>query len=293
MKLGVVLPQTEIGSDPGVIRDYAQAAEQLGYHDLHAFDHVLGGHPDRFQGRLPPFYAQPPYTHESPFHEPFVLFGYLAAVTTRIELVTGILILPQRQTALVAKQAAEVDLLSRERLRLGVGIGWSFVEYEALGESFRNRGARIEEQIEVLRRLWSEELVDFEGKYHTLRQISILPRPRRRIPIWMGGMADPVLRRIARLADGWLPQLQPGPQATEMIGRLRGYVQEAGRPADAVPIGARLTLARTPQDQWGSTVEQWRELGVDYLAVNTMAAGLASPRAHIEAIRRFMETVGG
>src|SRR5581483_3133355 len=225
MELGVVFPQTEIGSDPSVVRDYAQAAEQLGYHHLATYDHVLGGHPDRFQGAF-----RPPYTHETSFHEPFVLFGYLAALTTRLELVTGILILPQRQTALVAKQAAEVDLLSGGRLRLGVGLGWNFVEYEALGERFQNRGARIEEQIQVLLKLWSEELVDFQGKYHTIKQASIQPRPAHRIPIWMGGTADAVLRRVARLADGWFPQAAPGPELAEMLERLRRYVREAGRP---------------------------------------------------------------
>ncbi len=287
MELGVVFPQTEIGSDPSVVRDYAQAAEQLGYHHLATYDHVLGGHPDRFQGAF-----RPPYTHETSFHEPFVLFGYLAALTTRLELVTGILILPQRQTALVAKQAAEVDLLSGGRLRLGVGLGWNFVEYEALGERFQNRGARIEEQIQVLRKLWSEELVDFQGKYHTIKQASIQPRPAHRIPIWMGGTADAVLRRVARLADGWFPQAAPGPELAEMLERLRRYVREAGRPEDAVGIEGRLSLDRTPEAQWTTTLQQWRDLGATYVSVNTMGAGLPSPRAHIDAIRRFKESVG-
>jgi probable F420-dependent oxidoreductase len=287
MELGVVFPQTEIGSDPIVVRDYAQAAEQLGYHHLLTYDHVLGGHPDRFQGAF-----RPPYTHETSFHEPFVLFGYLAALTTRLELVTGILILPQRQTALVAKQAAEVDLLSGGRLRLGVGLGWNFVEYEALGERFENRSARIEEQIQVLRKLWSEELVDFQGKYHTIKQASIQPRPAHRIPIWMGGTADSVLRRVARVADGWFPQAAPGPELRDMLERLRRYVQEAGRPADAVGVEGRLSLDQTPEAEWATTVQQWRDLGADYVGVNTMGAGLASPRDHIEAIRRFKAAVG-
>jgi probable F420-dependent oxidoreductase len=284
MDFGVVFPQTEIGTDPEVIRDYAQAAEQLGYHHLLTFDHVLGGHPERFQGSF-----RPPYTHETPFHEPFALFGYLAALTTRLELATGILILPQRQTALVAKQAAEVDVLTRGRLRLGVGIGWNFVEYEGLGANFKNRGARSEEQIQVLRLLWSEDLVDFRGKYHTLEKVAIQPRPPHRIPIWMGGMADPVLRRIARIADGWLPQFQPGPEAREMLDRLRGYIREAGRAVDAVGVEGRLSLAQTSEEQWATAVQQWRDLDVDYLGVNTMGAGLASPQAHIDAIRRFKE----
>jgi probable F420-dependent oxidoreductase len=287
MKLGVVFPQTEIGNDPLVIRDYAQAAEDLGYNHLLAFDHVVGGHPDRFRGQRPP-----PYTHESPFHEPFVLFGYLAALTARLELVAGVLVLPQRQTVLVAKQAAEVQSLSQGRLRLGVGIGWNFVEYEALGESFQNRGARIGEQVEVLRRLWSQELVDFAGKYHTLHPLGINPRPGRAIPIWMGGTADAVLRRTARLADGWFPQAAPGPELSEMLERLRRYVREAGRQPEEVGVEGRLTIAQTPEAEWAATARAWRELGAGYLCVNTMRAGLGSPQAHIEAIRRFKEAVG-
>ncbi len=286
MKLGVVFPQTEIGNDPVVIRDYAQAAEALGYNHLLAFDHVVGGHPDRFQGQRPP-----PYTHESAFHEPFVLFGYLAAMTTRLELVVGVLVLPQRQTALVAKQAAEVQALSQGRLRLGVGIGWNFVEYEALGESFKNRGARIEEQIEVLRRLWSQDLVDYAGKYHTLHRVGINPRPPQPIPIWMGGTADVVLRRTARLADGWFPQAAPGPELDEMLQRLRRYVREAGRRPEDVGVEGRLSIAQTPEREWAATVGAWRAAGADYLCVNTMRAGLASPHAHIDAIRRFKDAV--
>jgi probable F420-dependent oxidoreductase len=287
MKLGVVFPQTEIGNDPSVVRDYAQAAEDLGYSHLLAFDHVVGGHPDRFRD-----WRSPPYTHESQFHEPFVLFGYLAAATTRLGLVVGVLVLPQRQTALVAKQAAEVQSLSQGRLRLGVGIGWNFVEYEALNENFRNRGARVEEQLDVLRRLWSQEVVTFEGKYHALRQVGINPRPAERIPIWMGGTADAVLRRTARLADGWFPQAAPGAELSEMLGRLREYVRQAGRPPDALGIEGRLTVAQTPEGQWATTVQAWRDLGADYLSVNTMRAGLPSPRAHIEFLRRFKQAVG-
>ncbi|HEY7065991.1 MAG TPA: LLM class F420-dependent oxidoreductase [Chloroflexota bacterium] len=286
MQLGVVFPQTEIGHDPSVVRDYAQTAEGLGYNHLLIFDHVLGGHPDRFEGR------RPPYTHESPFHEPFVLFGYLAALTTRLELVPGVLVLPQRQTVLVAKQAAEVQSLSRGRLRLGVGIGWNHVEYEGLGEDFRNRGARIEEQIAVLRRLWSEDVVEFQGEYHTLHQAGINPRPEHPIPIWMGGTADVVLRRAARLADGWFPQSPPDAEGAEMIARVRDYVREAGRRPEDFGIEGRISLAQVPEAEWAETVRRWRELGADYVCVNTMRAGLGSPQAHIDAIRRFKEIVG-
>lgn len=288
MKLGVVFPQTEIGNDPMAIRDYAQAAEHLGYHHVLAFDHVLGAHPDRFEGRF-----RPPYTHQTPFHEPFVLFGYLAAVTTKLELTTGILILPQRQTALVAKQAAAVDILSAGRLRLGVGIGWNFVEYEALGEDFRNRARRIEEQIALLRELWTKEIVDFDGRYHHVHQAGLNPLPvRRPIPVWMGGVVDPVLRRAARLADGWFPQFQPGPQAVETIERLRGYLREAGRRPEDFGVEGRISMFNTPEDAWPPALEGWRGLGATHVSFNTMNAKLASPQAHIDAIRRFKDLAG-
>src|SRR5438105_2091500 len=194
MRIGVVFPQTEIGSDPSVIRDYAQAAESIGYKHLLVYDHVLGAsteHRPDWRG---------PYTSETPFHEPFVLFGYLAAITQQLELVMGVLVLPQRQTALVAKQAAEVDVLSGGRLRLGVGIGWNQVEYEALGEDFHNRGKRIEEQITLLRELWTEPVVDFTGRWHRVAEAGVNPLPMQRpIPIWMGGYADVVLERAGRM----------------------------------------------------------------------------------------------
>ncbi|HYM16820.1 MAG TPA: LLM class F420-dependent oxidoreductase [Dehalococcoidia bacterium] len=288
MKLGVVFPQTEIGNDPVAIRDYAQAAEQLGYHHLLAFDHVLGAHPDRFEGRF-----RPPYTHETPFHEPFVLFGYLAAVTTSLQLTTGIVILPQRQTALVAKQAAAVDVLSRGRLRLGVGIGWNHVEYEALGEDFHNRGRRVEEQVALLRRLWTEELVDFDGRYHTVHQAGLRPLPvQRPIPVWMGGMAEAAVKRAARIADGWFPQFQPGPQAADSIERLHGYLAAAGRSPADFGIEGRISIFNTPEAQWPQALDGWRGLGASHVSVNTMNAKLPSPEAHIDAIRRFKAAAG-
>ncbi len=289
MKLGVVFPQTEIGNDPAAIRDYVQAVEQMGYNHLLTFEHVLGAHADRFQG----LNFRPPYSYRTTFHEPFVLFGYLAAVTARLELVTGILILPQRQTALVAKQAASVDVMTGGRLRLGVGIGWNFTEYEALGENFRNRGRRVEEQVEVMRRLWTEELVEFTGRWHHLDRVGINPMPvRRPIPVWMGGMAEPVLRRLARIADGWFPQFRPGPDAAATIERLRGYIREAGRRPEDVGIEGRVSMINTPEGEWPSTIQHWQDLGATHLSVNTMGAGLQSPAAHIDAVRRFKEAAG-
>jgi probable F420-dependent oxidoreductase len=286
MKFGVVFPQTEIGNDPVVIRDYAQAAEELGYNHILVFDHVLGAHPDRFQD----LGFRPPYTYQTPFHEPFVLFGFLAGVTSAIELVTGILILPQRQTALVAKQAAAVDVLTGGRLRLGVGIGWNHVEYEALGENFKNRGRRVEEQIALLRALWTRELVDFEGKYHHVRQAGISPLPvQRPIPIWMGGMSEPVLKRAARMADGWFPQFRPGPQSTETVERFRGYVRDAGRKIEDIGIEGRISVFNTPEAEWATALDGWKELAASHVSFNTMNVELASPQAHIDAIRRFWE----
>lgn len=288
MKLGVVFPQSEIGNDPIVIRDYAQAAEQLGYDHVLVFDHVLGAHPDRFEK------FRPPYDYRTPFHEPFVLFGYLAAVTTKLELTTGIVILPQRQTALVAKQAAAVDVLSGGRMRLGVGIGWNHVEYEALGENFHNRGRRVEEQIALMRRLWTEELVDFDGRYDNVHHAGICPLPvQRPIPVWMGGGADAVLRRVARIADGWFPQFQPGPRAAETVELLRGYIRDAGRSAGDVGIEGRISMSNTPADAWGAALQGWRDLGATHVSFNTMNAGLASPRDHIDAIRQFREIARG
>jgi probable F420-dependent oxidoreductase len=287
MKLGVIFPQTEIGNDPLAIRDYAQAAEQLGYDHLLVFDHVLGAPAERFSFR-------PPYNHETPFHEPFVLFGYLAGLTTRIELVTGILVLPQRQTALVAKQAAEVDVLTGGRLRLGVGIGWNFVEFEALDMDFRTRGRRVEEQIALLRRLWTEELVDFDGTYERVHRAGINPMPvQRPIPIWMGAMVDKAVQRAARIADGWFPQFGPDADGAASIESFRRYVRDAGRHAGDVGIEGRISMARTSEDAWAATAHQWRALGATHLTFNTMLAGLETTQEHIDAIRRFKEGVSG
>ena len=202
MELGAVFPQTEIGDDPAAVRDFAQAVEGMGLTHLLIYDHVVGAAADRFE-------RQVPYTKDSMFHEPFVTLGYLAACTTTIELVTGVIILPQRQTVLVAKQAAEVDVLSGGRLRLGVGTGWNHVEFEALNENFHNRGKRQEEQVALMRALWADEIIDFEGNWHSVRQAGINPRPKGTIPIWFGGRDDRLVTRAARIGDGWMPQVSP------------------------------------------------------------------------------------
>ena len=287
MRLGVVFPQTEIGTDPIAARDYAQAAESLGYDHLLAFDHVLGANADSRPG------WSGAYRHTDSFLEPFLLFAHLAAVTERLELVTGVIILPQRQTTLVAKQTATLDVLSGGRLRLGVGIGWNTVEYEALGQNFHNRGLRSEEQVEVLRRLWTQELVSYEGRWHKITDAGLNPLPvQRPIPVWFGGRAEPLLRRVARIGDGWFPLFQPDAEGVATVERMKGYARDAGR--DPVDIGIESWVSigdRRPED-WLADAQAWKSAGATHVSVNTMRAGLSSPDAHIDAIRRFKEPAG-
>ena len=280
MRLGAIFPQTEIGSDPAAVRDYAQAVEEMGYQHILAYDHVLGANTASRPG------WSGPYTSETAFREVFVLFGYLAAITQRVELVTGVVILPQRQTALVAKQAAAVDVLSGGRLRLGVGVGWNEVEYQALNEDFHDRGARIEEQITLLRALWGQTAITFHGRWHTVEDAGINPLPARQIPIWIGGSADVTLRRVARIGDGWLPQMPPNTLARDMMAKLHEYIREAGRPESAVSIEARLTLSRTPEADWRQYAADWQALGATHLGVNTMGMGYSSLDQHLDALRQ-------
>ena len=282
MRVGVVFPQTEIGTDPSVIRDYAQTAEELGYTHILAYDHVLGANPASRPGWSPPF------TYKDTIHEPFVLFGYLAGLTKRIELVTGVIILPQRQTALVAKQAAALDVLSGGRVRLGIGIGWNPVEYEALGENFKNRGRRCEEQVELMRKLWTNELVTFQGRWHQVTDAGLNPLPiQRPIPVWFGGGADQVLSRVARFGDGWFPLLGPDEKCRAAIEKLRAYAREAGRNPDSIGIEGRIFAGDRPVQEWLDEISAWKKLGATHMTINTMKAGFPTPAAHIEAIRRF------
>jgi probable F420-dependent oxidoreductase len=286
MQLGVIFPQTEIGADPKAVRDFVQAAEDMGYAHLIVFDHVLGADTAHYPG------WQGPYTHQDMFHEPFVLYGYLAALTQRLELVTAVIILGQRQTALVAKQAAEVDVLSGGRLRLGVGIGWNAVEYEALQENFHNRGRRCEEQIAVLRALWTQEVVDFHGRWHHVSHAGLNPLPvQRPIPLWLGGRAEPVIERVGRLADGWFPQFAPDAEGRATIERMHGYARTAGRDPASIGIEGRISIAQSTPDTWAQQAEDWSALGATHLSVNTMRAGLPSPDAHIVAIQKFQAAV--
>jgi len=294
VKLGAVFPQLEIGTDPSDIARYARELERMGYDHLVIYDHVLGAHPDRPGGWTGP------YTHESLFHEPFVLFGYLAAITSRLELCTSVIVLPQRQTALVAKQAAEVDVLTKGRLRLGVGIGWNAVEYEALGQDFHTRGRRIEEQIALMRELWTEPVVDFRGRWHRVDRAGLDPLPvQRPIPLWMGGgyaaarkeIVEPALRRIAKIADGWLTHVQPGDDRA--IARFRELVRKAGRDDSTVGLEGRVNAARVARGEWPREIEWWRSIGATHIELNTMAATYRSLDEHLEALERFAEMAGG
>jgi probable F420-dependent oxidoreductase len=288
MDIGVVLPQTEIGNAPGAIKAYAEAVEAMGFTHILVFDHVLGANPERPGG------WKGPYTYRHGFHEPFVLFGFLAAATRRVGLVTGIIILPQRQTALVAKQAAAVDVLSGGRLRLGVGVGWNPVEFEALGEDFTKRGRRIEEQIEVMRALWTRELVTFAGPQHRISDAGLNPLPvQRPIPVWMGGESEVVQQRMARLADGWMPHFRAGEPGQAAVDRLHGLVRGAGRDPKAFGIEGRMALSQIPQAEWGKELEGWRAMrGITHLCVHTAGMGLAKPADHVETLRRFRQVAG-
>ncbi len=299
MKLGLVYPQTEFGSDLGLIREFAAAAEELGYDQLILYEHVLGADPRVHE-------LSGPYTWETEFHEPFVLFGYLAAITRRIELVTGILVLPQRPTALVAKQAATLDFVSGGRLVLGVGVGWNPVEYTALGQDFRRRGARMEEQIPLLRQLWSEPLLDFDGTFDRIPAAGIAPRPNRSIPIWMGGWADAVLERTGRLADGWLaaagsPKRWQDPDRIRTPADLERRLQivrraamGAGREPSEIAVSMLVSLIGFDGFEgfdaaaWAARGRSWGEAGATHIALSTLDLGL-SPVGHMDAMIRFAE----
>lgn len=287
VRFGVIYPQTELPPDPLVVRDFALGAEGLGYSFVAAYEHVLGANPERPGG------WKGPYDYRASFLEPMAMFSFMAAETTRLGFATGILVLPQRQTAVVAKQAATLDVLSGGRLRLGVGLGWNEVEFAALGEDFHNRGRRIEEQVEVLRRLWTEPLLTFSGRWHRIDDAGLNPLPvQRPIPIWFGGRDDRMLRRTARLADGWIPNYRSAEEARPAVEAMRGYLEAEGRPVEGFGVDARLSYGEGDAAVWAAEVEAWRALGATHLSLNTMRAGLTSPADHLAGIRRFAEAVG-
>jgi len=279
MRIGVVFPQTELGGDPAAVRAYGQGVEQLGFTHILAYDHVVGADPTVHQG------WQGPYDIDTTFHEPFVVFGYLAAITS-LELVTGVIILPQRQSVLVAKQAAEVDLLTGGRFRLGVGLGWNAVEYEALGEKFTNRGTRSEEQVEVMRKLWTERSVSFSGKYHTLTGAGLAPMPvQRPIPVWFGAASDRAYERAGRLGDGWFPMMDPGPGLDYAREQVERAATAAGRDAESLGMEGRVSWTGD-REKAVEDIAAWKDAGATHLSVNTMNAGLRNVDEHLAALEQ-------
>jgi probable F420-dependent oxidoreductase len=278
MKVGVSYPTTEIAGDPDAIRKFVRAAEDLGFQHMMAYDHVVKcPHEDR-EPKL-----TGPYTDKDTFHDPFVLFGFAAALSDKLEFVTGVLVLPQRQTALVAQQAADVDLLSRERLRLGVGIGWNYVEYEALGQDFRTRGKRIEEQIGYMRELWAKPIVSFEGRFDRIDRAGINPRPRRQIPIWLGGHSEVAYERGAKFGDGFI-YAAPGAGAVEAWERTKHHLRELGRPQEGFGRELLALFARNPQEA-ADHLKTWRDAGGTHGCVPSMGKGLGGDiDAHIEYV---------
>jgi probable F420-dependent oxidoreductase len=284
VQIGVVFPQTEIGADPGAIRAYAQRVEELGFSHVLAYDHVLGADPAVHA----PWTG--PYDVDTTFHEPFVLYGYLAGLTS-LELVTGIIILPQRQTALVAKQAAEVDLLTGGRFRLGVGLGWNSVEYEALGKDFTDRGRRVTEQVELMRLLWTQRSVTFNGAYEKVTAAGLAPMPvQRPIPVWLGAHSRPAYARIGRLADGWFPQMPPDSRLDEARQVIAESAAQSGR--DPASIGMEGRVSWGGADRLVDHVSRWRAAGASHVSVNTMRAGLGSVDGHLAALTEAAEALG-
>ena len=284
MQIGVVYPQIELQGDPNAVREIGRAVEELGFAHLLAYDHVLGAvHADR----TPPLTG--PYTESDPFHDPLVMFAHLAGITDRIGFATGILILPQRQTALVARQAADVDLFSGGRLRLGVGIGWSHVEYDALGQDFRRRGARQEEQIELLRRLWSDPVVDFAGRFDRVDRAALVPKPARPIPIWLGGYGEAAFERAARLADGFIFGGRSA-GVLEAWKRMQDRVAELGRSVDDFG-GDYVVLGRGGTSELVAKIEAWREAGGTHASIVTMSLGLDSVGAQVDYLASVAEAL--
>ncbi|SDK68488.1 probable F420-dependent oxidoreductase, Rv2161c family [Nonomuraea maritima] len=284
MQIGVVFPQTEIGGDVGAVRAYGQRVEELGFRHIITYDHVVGADPAVHKG------WDGPYDVRSTFHEPMVLFGYLAALTS-LELVTSIIILPQRQTALVAKQAAEIDLLTSGKFRLGVGLGWNAVEYEALGEDFSNRGKRMEEQVELLRRLWTEESLTFEGDYHRVTGAGLAPLPvQQPIPLWFGGQSPRAYERIGRLADGWFPQMEPGQELEEAKAMVGRAATEAGRDPSRLGMEGRIRWT-SDQQALANAARRWEESGATHVSINTMNVGLKTLDDHLNALASAAEAL--
>ena len=285
MQLGIVFPHHEIGTDPGAIKAYAQGAEELGAGHMLIYDHVLGADPNRPGGWTGP------YDKDVAFHEPFTVFSFMAALTSRIEFATSVLVLPQRQTALVAKQAAELAILSGNRFRLGIGTGWNEVEYEALAVPFAGRGKRQQEQVELLRELWASDNLTFAGSFHTVSQASILPRPSQPIPVWFGGIAPALLKRCATLGDGWFPLGGPNEKSAQAIAAMRAHRAAAGLDWQGFGIQAQAQYHGGSPERWRNHAGRWQALGCTHLAIATHNAGNVSVEDHLAAAREYFDAV--
>jgi probable F420-dependent oxidoreductase len=279
MRIGAIFPQAELGGDVGAVREYGQTVEELGFHHLLAYDHVVGADPAVHQGWAGP------YDVETTFHEPLVMFGYLAGLTTTLELVTGIIILPQRQTVLAAKQAAEVDLLSGGRFRFGVGLGWNPVEYEALDQPFDRRGRRLSEQIPLLRQLWTTPSVSFAGEFDTVTGAGLAPLPvQRPIPVWVGAASPRAYRRTGELADGWFPQVPPGDHLAAARAEVARGAEAAGRDPGAIGMEGRIGWDPADPDRAVRQAGRWRDAGASHLTIDTMHFGRRTVGDHLGAL---------
>ena len=285
MQLNAIYPTRDIGGDPAKIRDWAQAAEDLGFAYIEVPDHVFGA--TARDG------WSPLYNETDPFHETFTTLAFLAAATKTIKLSSGVLILPQRQTGVVAKQAAEVDILSKGRLRLGIGVGWNHVEYASLDSDWKTRGARQGEQVEVMRKLWTEDLVNYSGRFHDLVEVNIVPPPvQRPIPIWFGGSSDAVVKRAARIGDGWMPIIPPNEQAEAKLEDLRGHMKAFGRDPETFGLEGWLRMDEDDPQRWAEAADGWRRLGAQMVMLYPMYR-IPTFEAQIDTLRRFKDVAGG
>jgi probable F420-dependent oxidoreductase len=286
VQIGVTFPQLEIGADAGGVKAYAQAVEGMGYTHLLAYDHVLGANPDGWPG------WKGPYNYQSLFHELFAVFGYIAGVAPKLGLVTGVIILPQRQTALVAKQAIEIDLLTGGNFRLGVGIGWNYVEYEGLAKDFKNRARRFEEQIALIRELTTKPLVEFNGQYEQIHAAGLNPLPiQRPLPIWIGAEAEPALKRAAEIGDGFFPLGSPAGGWPPVLEKMKAWRTAVGKDWSTYGIEAGVNVAQGTPDDWARQVAEWRALGATHLTFNAMYGNLGGPDGHIRRLEEARAAV--
>jgi len=285
MEIGAVFPHNEIGTDPQAIKDYAQGVEELGVTHLLIYDHVLGADRDRPGG------FEGPYDKDVAFHEPFTTFAFIAAVTKKLDMITTVMILPQRQTVLVAKQAAELAILSNNRFKLGIGVGWNAVEYTGLNENFKNRGKRQEEQVELMRLLWESEVLEYKGDYHHIDKASINPRPSKSVPIWFGGGAPQLIERCADLGDGWIPLMGPNEAARKTLAAIKEKRKSKGLDWDNFGVQAQAQYAGGDAERWNKHAEKWRDLGASHLAIATHNAEPTNVDGHLGRIKEYLNAV--